>query len=111
MSGTFADFVAEKELLEEKMPESPWHNRHLRWLEELLSESVIPFPSSVNKAVLETLGVTVTTDGQRVVMLDRQGREILTPKAKVALLQKALEQERSKREEIERRVAELEGKL
>jgi Uma2 family endonuclease len=61
-------------------------------------------PSPANEAVLETLGVKVLAQGQKVRMFDRAGNEILP-------LREMLEQERRKREELERRVAELEQKL
>jgi Uma2 family endonuclease len=61
-------------------------------------------PSPVNEAVLETLGVKVVGEGQKIRMFDRAGNEILP-------LREMLEQERRKREELERRVAELEQKL
>jgi Uncharacterized protein conserved in cyanobacteria, COG4636 len=79
-------------------------------------------PSPVSEAVLETLGVKVSVQGQKVRMFDRDGKEILPP---MEMLERerqqreqerqqwkeALEQERRKREELERRVAELEQKL
>jgi chromosome segregation ATPase len=79
-------------------------------------------PSPANEAVLETLGVKVLAQGQKVRMFDREGKEILPP---MEMLERerqqreqerqqwkeALEQERRKREELERRVAELEQKL
>jgi hypothetical protein len=61
-------------------------------------------PSPVSEAVLEALGVKVSVQGQKVRMFDRAGNEILP-------LREMLEQERRKREELERRVAELERKL
>jgi Uma2 family endonuclease len=61
-------------------------------------------PSPVGEAVLETLGVKVVAQGQKIRMFDRAGNEILP-------LREMLEQERRKREELERRVAELEQKL
>jgi Uma2 family endonuclease len=61
-------------------------------------------PSPVSEAVLETLGVKVVAQGQKIRMFDRAGNEILP-------LREMLEQERRKREELERRVAELEQKL
>jgi Uma2 family endonuclease len=61
-------------------------------------------PSPVSEAVLETLGVKVVGEGQKIRMFDRAGNEILP-------LREMLEQERRKREELERRVAELEQKL
>jgi len=61
-------------------------------------------PNSVNEAVLETLGVKVIAQEQKVRMFDSASKEIMP-------LREALEQERRKREELERRVAELEQKL
>jgi Uma2 family endonuclease len=61
-------------------------------------------PSPVGEAILETLGVKVVAQGQKIRMFDRAGNEILP-------LREMLEQERRKREELERRVAELEQKL
>jgi Uma2 family endonuclease len=61
-------------------------------------------PSPASEAFLETLGVKVLAQGQKVRMFDRAGNEILP-------LREMLEQERRKREELERRVAELEQKL
>ncbi len=58
----------------------------------------------VREAILESLGVKVWIDGQKVRMADLKGNEILSPK-------EALERERQKREELERRVAELEQRL
>jgi len=86
-------------------------------------------PSPANEAVLETLGVKVLAQGQKVRMFDRDGKEIMPlrealererqqreqerqrwKEIKQRLIE-ALEQERRKREELERRVAELERKL
>jgi uncharacterized protein YlxW (UPF0749 family) len=61
-------------------------------------------PVLLSEAVLETLGVKVLAQGQKVRMFDRAGNEILP-------LREMLEQERRRREELERRVAELEQKL
>jgi Uma2 family endonuclease len=79
-------------------------------------------PCPVDESVLETLGVKVLVQGQKVRMFDREGKEILP--LREALEQErqqreqerqqwkeALEQERQKREELERRVAELEQRL
>jgi chromosome segregation ATPase len=89
-------------------------------------------PNSVDEAVLETLGVKVSVQGQKVRMFDREGKEILplrealkwthqkwkeaqqiieTLEQERQQWKEALEQERRKREELERRVAELERKL
>ncbi|MDW8029747.1 MAG: hypothetical protein RMK94_15310, partial [Armatimonadota bacterium] len=58
----------------------------------------------VHEATLESLGIKVWIEGQKLRMFDREGNEILSPK-------EALEKERQKREELERQVAELERKL
>jgi len=86
-------------------------------------------PSPANEAVLETLGVKVLAQGQKVRMFDRDGKEIMPLREALERerqqreqerqqwkeieqrLMEALEQERRKREELERRVAELERKL
>ncbi|MDW8027330.1 MAG: Uma2 family endonuclease, partial [Armatimonadota bacterium] len=39
--------VLETEVLEEKMPESPWHNENVRQLEDLLREAVKDLPNAV----------------------------------------------------------------
>ncbi len=199
--------VVEAEVLEEKMPESPWHNKNVRWLEDLLLEATKGLPDAVvfrdlffrfkgkqyapdlavvigktpplesiglvyrvpedgdapvaivevavspkalgealsekaafyaamgvkdyliveaipsfpmrlwfcrlvegeemrqvREATLESLGVKVRVDEQKVRMVDLEGNEILSPK-------EALERERQRREELERRIAELEQRL
>jgi hypothetical protein len=53
---------------------------------------------------LETIGILVRPEGQKVRLFDFQGNEILSPS-------EALERERAKREELERKVAELERLL
>jgi len=90
-------------------------------------------PKSVDDAVLETLGVKVIAQGQKIRMFDREGNEIVPlremlkrerqkwKEAEQRLIEtleqerqrwkEALEQERRKREELEKRVAELERKL
>jgi Uma2 family endonuclease len=86
-------------------------------------------PSPANEAVLETLGVKVSVQGQKVRMFDRDGKEIMPLREALEWerqqreqerqqwkeieqrLMEALEQERRKREELEKRVAELERKL
>jgi Uma2 family endonuclease len=86
-------------------------------------------PSPANEAVLETLGVKVSVQGQKVRMFDRDGKEIMPLREALERerqqreqerqqwkeieqrLMEALEQERRKREELEKRVAELERKL
>jgi predicted RNase H-like nuclease (RuvC/YqgF family) len=61
-------------------------------------------PKSVTEATLESLGVTVKVEGQRIRMFDKDGNEILPLREKIALLQRALEEERAKREELERKL-------
>ncbi len=61
-------------------------------------------PKAVTEATLESLGITVKAEGQRIRMFDKNGNEILSLREKVALLQKALEEERAKREELERKL-------
>jgi len=86
-------------------------------------------PNSVDEVVLETLGVKVVAQGQKVRMFDREGKEILPLREALERerqqreqerqqwkeieqrLIEALEQEREKREELERQVAELKRKL
>jgi Uma2 family endonuclease len=86
-------------------------------------------PSPASDAVLETLGVKVSVQGQKVRMFDRDGKEIMPLREALERerqqreqerqqwkeieqrLMEALEQERRKREELEKRVAELERKL
>jgi Uma2 family endonuclease len=86
-------------------------------------------PSPASEAVLETLGVKVLAQGQKVRMFDRDGKEIMPLREALERerqqreqerqqwkeieqrLMEALEQERRKREELEKRVAELERKL
>jgi len=61
-------------------------------------------PKSVTEATLESLGITVKVEGQRIRMFDKDGNEILPLREKIALLQRALEEERAKREELERKL-------
>lgn len=61
-------------------------------------------PKSVSEAVIESLGIVVRAEGQKVRMFDREGNEILS-------LREALALERAKREELEQKVAELERRL
>jgi hypothetical protein len=90
-------------------------------------------PNAVDEAFLETLRVKVLVQGQKVRMLDSGGNEILPlrealererqqwKEAEQRLIETlererqqwkgALEQERRKREELEKRIAELERKL
>jgi hypothetical protein len=53
---------------------------------------------------LETIGVLVRPEGQKIRLFDFEGNEILSPS-------EALERERAKRQELERKVAELERLL
>jgi len=72
-----------------------------------------PYP--VDEAVLETLGVKVVVQEQKIRIFDRAGNEILPLREMLERerqqWKEALEQERRKREELERRVTELEQKL
>ena len=65
-------------------------------------ESIRPQP--VSEVKLESLSVTVRVEGQVIRMFDNEGNEILPP-------DKALERERAKREELERKLAEFQAKL
>jgi Uma2 family endonuclease len=93
----YADMGVKEYLVIQAFPEKPVR---LWFCRPNLSE----LPSPVSDAVLETLGVKVVGEGQKIRMFDRAGNEILP-------LREMLEQERRKREELERRVAELEQKL
>lgn len=64
--------------------------------------------SWVNEAKLETLKITVKAEGQRLRVFDEEGREILPLRERVAMLEAELQEERKKREELERRLKELE---
>jgi len=79
-------------------------------------------PNALDEAFLETLGVKVVAQGQKVRMFDREGNEILPLREMLERerqqreqerlqWKEAVEQERRKREELEKRVAELERKL
>ena len=75
-------------------------------------------PKPVTEATLESLGVTIRVERQRIRMFDKDGKEILSPKLQVQTLREELKQvldqlvqERAKREELERRVAESQQKL
>jgi hypothetical protein len=75
-------------------------------------------PKCVTEATLESLGVTFRAEETTVKVFDKEGKEILPPRLQLSMLReelrRALEQlsqERAKREELERRVAELEQKL
>jgi hypothetical protein len=96
-----ADFYAELQVKEylvvEAFPEKPvrlWFGR------PVLGER----PTLVMEARLETLGIIVRAEGQTVRLFDLEGNEILSPS-------EALERERAKRKELERKVAELERLL
>jgi Uma2 family endonuclease len=111
----YADMGVKEYLVIQAFPEKPVR---LWFCRPNLGE----LPSPASEAVLETLGVKVSVQGQKVRMSDREGKEILPP---MEMLERerqqreqerqqwkeALEQERRKREELERRVAELEQKL
>ncbi|MFN3423005.1 MAG: Uma2 family endonuclease, partial [Armatimonadota bacterium] len=58
----------------------------------------------VREVTMESLRVKVWIEGGKLRMADFEGNEILSPK-------EALERERQKREELEKRIAELERKL
>ncbi len=64
--------------------------------------------SWVNEAKLETLKITVRAEGQRLRVFDEKGQEILPLRERMAILEAALQEERKKREELERRLKELE---
>jgi len=199
------------EVLEEKMPESPWHNYNVRLLEDLLNEIVSPLPDAlvfrdiffqfsgkryapdlavvlrsappfksigmvyrvsedgpapdavievavspkslgealsdkadfyasmgvkdylvveafpdkplrlwfcrldkgetlswVDEARLETLKIVIRAEGQKLRVFDEEGREVLPLRERVAMLEATLREERRKREELERRLKELE---
>jgi len=64
--------------------------------------------SWVNEAKLETLKITVRAEGQRLRVFDEKGQEILPLQERMAILEAALQEERKKREELERRLKELE---
>jgi len=57
------------------------------------------------------LGIVLKVEGQRFVVFDKEGKPILPLEELVRALTVALEQERAKREELERKLAELEAKL
>jgi len=64
--------------------------------------------SRTNEARLETLKIVVRAEGQRLRVFDENGQEILSPRDRIAVLEAELEKERQKRQELERRLAELE---
>ena len=96
-----ADFYAELQVKEylvvEAFPEKP---AHLWFARPTLGER----PAPVSEARLETLGIIVRPEGQKVRLFDLEGKEILSPS-------EALERERAKRQELEQKVAELERML
>ncbi len=96
-----ADFYAELRVKEylvvEAFPEKP---ARLWFAKPALGER----PSPVSEARLETLEIIVRTQGLKTRLFDFEGNEILSPS-------EALERERAKRQELERRIAELEQLL
>ncbi|MFA0735398.1 MAG: hypothetical protein OGMRLDGQ_001898 [Candidatus Fervidibacter sp.] len=118
----YADMGVKEYLVIQAFPEKPVR---LWFCRPNLGE----LPSPANEAVLETLGVKVSVQGQKVRMFDRDGKEIMPLREALERerqqreqerqqwkeieqrLMEALEQERRKREELEKRVAELERKL
>lgn len=64
--------------------------------------------SWVSEAKLETLKITARAEGQRLRVFDEKGQEILPLRERMAMLEAALQEERKKREELERRLKELE---
>lgn len=96
-----ADFYAELQVKEylvvEAFPEKPAR----LWLARpTLGER----PAPVSEARLETLGIIVRPEGQKIRLFDLEGNEILSPS-------EAVERERAKRQELEQKVAELERML
>ncbi|MFN3421035.1 MAG: Uma2 family endonuclease [Armatimonadota bacterium] len=73
------------------------------------TESLRPQP--VTEAKLESLRAILRVEGQKVVLFDCEGKQILPPHELAKALASALEEERSKREELERKIAELQAKL
>ncbi|MCS7264009.1 MAG: Uma2 family endonuclease [Armatimonadetes bacterium] len=86
-------------------------------------------PTKVSEAKLETLKITVKTEGQKLKVFDEKGQEILplrervialqeqvatlqerevTLQERMAILEAELREERKRREELERRLKELE---
>ena len=96
-----ADFYAELQvkdyLVVEAFPEKPIR---LWFARPISGERPVP----VSETRLETIGVLVRPEGQKVRMFDFEGNEILSPS-------EALEQERAKRQELEHRIADLERLL
>jgi len=96
-----ADFYAELQVKEyiviEAFPQKP---ARLWFAKPVLGER----PSPVVEARLDTVGIVVRTEHQKIRLFDFEGNEILSPS-------EALERERAKRQELERKVAELERLL
>lgn len=91
-------------LVVEALPGEPMQ---LWWCKPQESER----PKPVTEARLESLGIVLKVEGQRFVVFDKEGKPILPLEELVRALTIALEQERAKREELERKLAELEAKL
>lgn len=72
-------------------------------------ESIRPQP--VSEVKLESLGITMKVEGQRIAACDSEGQPILPPDKLIEKLASDLERERAKREELERKLAELQAKL
>ncbi len=96
-----ADFYAELQVKEylvvEAFPEKP---TRLWFARPIAGERPIP----VSEARLETVGIFVRPEGQKVRLFDFEGNEILSPS-------EALERERAKGQELAQTVAELERML
>jgi len=96
-----ADFYAELQvkdyLVVEAFPEKPIR---LWFARPISGERPVP----VSETRLETIGILVRPEGQKVRLFDFEGNEILSPS-------EALERERAKRQELERKIAELEQLL
>lgn len=73
------------------------------------TESLRPKP--VTEVKLESLGVALKIEGQKIALFDREGKQILPPDELAKALASALEEERAKREELERKIAEFQAKL
>lgn len=72
-------------------------------------ESIRPQP--VSEVKMESLGITMKVEGQRIAACDSEGQPILPPDKLIEKLASDLERERAKREELERKLAELQAKL
>lgn len=73
------------------------------------TESIRPKP--VTEARLESLNITIKVEEQKIVACDSEGNPILPPDELVKTLAFDLQRERAKREELERKLAELQAKL